>query len=101
MTASLPGTRGQVRTITAAEPRYRAGDYAAATDLLAPLTQLPCPDATALRITGLCRLRLGAVPEALDLLQHAHAPAPTDPWTSLHLGTGQGIIPPTASVISD
>jgi tetratricopeptide (TPR) repeat protein len=47
------------------------------------------PDAaTPLRLLGLCRLRLGATAEALDLLRRAHGLAPDDPHTALHLGFG-------------
>lgn len=69
-----------------AEAHYRAGDYAASAALLAPLASNNPP--TALRLLGLCRLRLGAPAEALDLLARAFDLAPEDPWTRLHYGVG-------------
>jgi Flp pilus assembly protein TadD len=74
--------------ISAAEARYRAGDYAGAVGLLAPLIDNGPPDPTVLRVMGLCRLRQGASAEALELLSRANALAPGDPWTRLHLGIG-------------
>lgn len=74
--------------ICTAEAAYRSGDYASAITLLAPLAANNLTDPTALRITGLCRLRQGAPAEALDFLARAHALAPDDLWTRLHLGIG-------------
>ncbi len=71
-------------TIQNAETLYRRGEYTAAAELLAPITT----DPSALRILGLCRLRLGAPTEALDLLSSAYTIAPGDPWTRLHYGIG-------------
>ena len=67
---------------------YRAGDYARAAAALAPLAEAVPPDPTALRLIGLCRLRLGEPTEALALLERAHSLAPQDPWTRFHLGIG-------------
>ena len=72
--------------IPKAEASYRAGDYAAAAALLAPLASQDSPPAVVLRVFGLCRLRLGAPLEALDLLARAHALTPDDPWSRLHYG---------------
>jgi tetratricopeptide (TPR) repeat protein len=71
-----------------AEARYRAGDYAASAALLAPLAEENPPPPSALRILGLCRLRLGAPAEALDLLARAFSLAPNDPWARLHYAIG-------------
>jgi Flp pilus assembly protein TadD len=59
-----------------AEAHYRAGDYAASAALLAPLAEENPPAPPALRILGLCRLRLGAPAEALDLLARAFSLGP-------------------------
>ena len=74
--------------IAEAEASYRAGNYAEAAEQLAPLAARTPPPPTALRLLGLCRLRMGAQAEALELLGRAHALAPEDPWASLHLGIG-------------
>ena len=74
--------------ILEAEDRYRAGDYGASVLALAPLVESPRPDARALCITGLCRLRQGDAGEALRLLHHAHRLAPLDASIRLHLGIG-------------
>jgi tetratricopeptide (TPR) repeat protein len=80
---------GPDRAIADAEARYRAADYAAAAACLVPPTAgAPPPSPSAVRLRGLCRLRLGATAEALDLLQHAFRLAPADPWAQLHLGIG-------------
>jgi len=78
--------------ISAAEACYRAGDYLGAIALLAPLNESDPPDAAALRIVGLCQLRLGAPAEALVLLRQAHRLAPDDPWTRLHMGIGLQVV---------
>jgi tetratricopeptide (TPR) repeat protein len=72
----------------AAEALYRAGDYAAAAALLEPLAIGDPPPHAALRILGLCRLRLGAPLQGLGLLERAHAQAPDDAWCRLHYGIG-------------
>jgi Flp pilus assembly protein TadD len=79
---------GPDQAIAAAEARYRAADYAAAAACLVPLAAGAAPPPSALRLLGLCRLRLGATQEALDLLHHAVRLAPADPWARLHLGIG-------------
>ncbi len=71
-----------------AEAYYRAGDYAASAALLAPLIDENPPPPSALRVLGLCRLRLGAPAEALDLLARAFSLAPNDPWARLHYAIG-------------
>jgi tetratricopeptide (TPR) repeat protein len=71
-----------------AEAHYRAGDYAASAALLAPLAEENPPPPSALRILGLCRLRLGTPAEALDLLTRAFSLAPNDPWARLHYAIG-------------
>jgi tetratricopeptide (TPR) repeat protein len=74
------------RIIAAAETSYRAGQYAAAAAGLAPLVRQDMPPANALRLLGLCRLRLGDKVEGLQMLQRARAIAPADPWVRLHCG---------------
>jgi tetratricopeptide (TPR) repeat protein len=75
-------------TIARAEADYRAGRYAQAATALAAAAASGPPDATALRILGLCRVRLGEVQPAVALLQAALHLAPADPWAQLHLGIG-------------
>jgi tetratricopeptide (TPR) repeat protein len=74
------------RIIADAEASYRAGEYAAAAAGLAQLARQDMPPANALRLLGLCRLRLGDKADGLQLLQRALAIAPTDPWVRLHCG---------------
>jgi Flp pilus assembly protein TadD len=71
-----------------ATAEYRAANYAQAATTLAPLAAAESQDATALRLLGLCRLRLGDPTEALALLERAHHLAPGDPWTRFHLAIG-------------
>jgi Flp pilus assembly protein TadD len=75
-------------TVAAAEARYRSGDYRGAAALLEPLTTGDAPVPAALRVFGLCRLRLGAAEEAVGLLGRAYGLAPQDPWVQLHYGIG-------------
>ena len=56
--------------------------------MLAPLAEENPPQPSALRILGLCRLRLGAPAEALDLLARAFSLASNDPWARLHYAIG-------------
>ena len=79
MTASL---------IAGAEESYRRGDYLGAAKMLEPAAAEDTPIPDVLRLLGLCRLRLGALDKALDLLARAHAAAPEDPWAKLHYGIG-------------
>jgi hypothetical protein len=46
-------------TLERAEELYRAGDYVAVAALLAPLEEMLEPEPSAVRIAGLCRLKLG------------------------------------------
>jgi Flp pilus assembly protein TadD len=71
-----------------AEASYRAGDYLAAADRLLPLVGEEPASAGALRLLGLCRLRLGAPAEALELLERAVRLAPADAIARLHHGLG-------------
>jgi Flp pilus assembly protein TadD len=73
--------------IADAEASYRAGDYEAAA-LLMPFAHLAQPNAAALRLLSMCRLRLDAREEALALLEQAVGLAPDDPWAQLHYGIG-------------
>ncbi len=81
-------------TLSQADPRtraaadYRKGNYARAAATLAPFAEATPPDPSAMRILGLCRLRLGATLDGLSLLERAHDLAPQDPWSQVHLGIG-------------
>ena len=74
--------------VQGAEALYRAGDYAAAAAGLEPLVSAASPLPAAVRILGLCRLRLGAVKDGVALLAQAYSMTPDDPWTILHYGIG-------------
>ena len=69
-----------------AEAHYRAGAYARAAALLAPLALCATPLPDVLRVFGLCRLKQGKPEEAIDLLARATTLAPGDPWCRLHYG---------------
>lgn len=71
-----------------AEALYREANYADAAIVLAPAAECEPPHAGALRLLGLCRLKLGAVGTALALLERARNLAPNDPWAALHFGIG-------------
>jgi tetratricopeptide (TPR) repeat protein len=71
-----------------AEAHYRSGQYAAAARLVEPLATRNSPSSSSLRVFGLCRLRMGATQEAVDLLARAYRLAPMDPWAQLHYGIG-------------
>jgi tetratricopeptide (TPR) repeat protein len=71
-----------------AEASYRSGDYEAAAERLLPFASGGSPSADSLRLLGLCRLRLGAPQEALELLAQAVQVDPADPWARLHYGIG-------------
>jgi Flp pilus assembly protein TadD len=65
------------------------GDYVAAAHRLSPLVSEKSPSAArSLRLLGLCRVRLGAPAEAIELLERALRLAPADPWARLHYGLG-------------
>jgi tetratricopeptide (TPR) repeat protein len=70
------------------EERYRNGAYVEAADIFENLLQAIPGDAGALRMLGLCRLRLGDREAALQLLGKAQALAPADPFAQLHYGLG-------------
>jgi tetratricopeptide (TPR) repeat protein len=72
--------------IEAAEALLRAGDAAAAAELLAPLAAAETVDA--LRLLALCQLRLNAPQLALELFGRAQKLAPRDPLVALHAGIG-------------
>ncbi len=71
-----------------AEELYRAADYAAAAAMLDAARAASPADATILRLLGLCRLRLGDVDRALDLLRRSAELAPSDTLAGLHYGIG-------------
>jgi Flp pilus assembly protein TadD len=81
-------TTGPERIIADAEASYRIGNYAAAAACLTTLAGQSQPPSASLRLLGLCRLRLGAPQQALDLLSRALDLAPADPWARLHHGIG-------------
>jgi Flp pilus assembly protein TadD len=70
------------------EERYQAGAWAEAAAIFAGVAEQDPEDSTALRLLGLCRLRLGDPAGALALLERAYALAPADPFAQLHLGLG-------------
>jgi Flp pilus assembly protein TadD len=74
--------------VATAEAHYRSRRFSKAMHLLKPLATNDSPSPSALRVYGLCRLRPGAVEEAVDLLEHAYRLAPTDAWVQLHYGIG-------------
>jgi tetratricopeptide (TPR) repeat protein len=74
--------------IAAAEARFRDGAIADAAAILTPLAAAASPDPDAVRLLGLCKLRLGAAPEGLELLTRARALAPNSAWARLHHGLG-------------
>jgi tetratricopeptide (TPR) repeat protein len=74
--------------IAVAEDSYRRGDYVGAANMLEPAAAGTTPLPDVLRLLGLCRLRMGAIEAALQLLARAHAEAPNDPWAKLHYGIG-------------
>jgi len=82
------GQPAPVEPCDSAASHYRAGRFAKAAAVLAPLAAAVPPNATAVRLLGLCRLRLGDPRQALILLQQALNLAPHDPWAQLHLGLG-------------
>jgi tetratricopeptide (TPR) repeat protein len=80
----LTDTDGAIRL---GEARYRTGTWAEAAAIFARIEQDP-EHSPALRLLGLCRLRLGEPAGALALLERAYALAPADPFAQLHLGLG-------------
>ena len=70
------------------EAHYRTGAYAEAEAVFQHLLKRDAKDASALRMLGLCRLRLGHPAEGLDLLDRARILAPDDPFAQLHYGLG-------------
>jgi tetratricopeptide (TPR) repeat protein len=76
---------GEMAGLQEAQTLYRSGDLAAAVERIAPIVERQPDWAVAVRILGLCRLKLGDVGAALALLQRAAALAPGDPWAQVHL----------------
>ncbi len=74
--------------IALGEARYRAGAYGEAAAIFSRIGEHMPAHAGALRLLGLCRLRLGEPDAALDLLGRALALAPADPFAQLHFGLG-------------
>ncbi|MBV9828013.1 MAG: sulfotransferase [Alphaproteobacteria bacterium] len=70
------------------EARYGAGAYAEAGEVFSKIVSKRPDNATALRMLGLCQLRLGDHDKALALLRRASALAPDDPHARLHFGLG-------------
>jgi tetratricopeptide (TPR) repeat protein len=85
----MTDTDGAIRL---GEARYRAGTWAEAAAILARIEQDP-KHSPALRLLGLCRLRLSEPAGALALLERAYALAPADPFVQLHLGLGLHALP--------
>jgi tetratricopeptide (TPR) repeat protein len=70
------------------EASYRAGAWDEAAAIFTRVAEQDPEHSAALRLLGLCRLRLGDQAGALALLERAYALAPTDPFAQLHLGLG-------------
>jgi Flp pilus assembly protein TadD len=70
------------------EARYRAGAYGEAALIFSRICAANPGDSGAMRLLGLCRLRLGDPSGALTLLEKAHRIAPADPYCQLHYGLG-------------
>lgn len=68
--------------------RYHAAAYAAAESIFAELSATRESDASAFRMLGLSRLRIGKREQALEALEAAFRLAPTDPYVQLHYGLG-------------
>src|SRR5271166_32416 len=67
---------------------YQTRAYQAAADIFARVVERDSDNAQAVRMLGLCRLRLGDVGQAGTLLARAFALAPDDPESRLHHGIG-------------
>jgi tetratricopeptide (TPR) repeat protein len=74
--------------LAAGEARYRGREYAEAAAIFARLCEADPDDGVAIRMLGMCRLRLGQTAEALRLLEKAQSLAPNDPFARLHYGLG-------------
>jgi predicted Zn-dependent protease len=70
------------------EERYRAAAYGESAEIFARLCEASPDDADAIRMLGLCRLRLGDPAGALNLLDRARGLAPDNPYAQLHYGLG-------------
>lgn len=77
-----------METQSQGEAQYRAGRYAEAAAIFDSLRQAEPDNSHAIRLLGLCKIKLGDIPAALDLLAKAHALAPNDPYARLHYGLG-------------
>ena len=67
---------------------YRAGAYTEAAELFTALVAAQPDDAAALRLLGLCRVRLGDPAAGVTLLARAVTLAPGDAEALLHYGVG-------------
>ncbi|MGC2413937.1 MAG: tetratricopeptide repeat protein, partial [Stellaceae bacterium] len=74
--------------IALGEARYRAGAYGEAAAIFSRIREQMPDHPDALRLLGLCRLRLGEPAAGLELLGKARALAPADPFAQLHYGLG-------------
>lgn len=75
-------------TLVLGEARYRAGAYVEAAGIFGQVCAAAPECAAAIRLLGLCRLRLGEPVAGLELLARARQLAPDDPYTQLHYGLG-------------
>ena len=73
--------------IALGEARYRAGAYGEAAAIFAQVNEQSPSFPTALRLLGLCRLRLGNRPRLLSC-STARDLTPNDPFAQLHYGLG-------------
>jgi tetratricopeptide (TPR) repeat protein len=71
-----------------AETNYKAGAYAEAAAILGQINDNSPLWPTAIRLLGLCQLRLGDAGRALALLEQARSLTPADPLAQLHYGLG-------------
>jgi len=70
------------------EACYRAGRYGEAASIFVRINEQMPGHSDALRLLGLCRLRQGDPPAALELLGQARALAPGNAYAQLHYGLG-------------
>jgi len=70
------------------EARYRAGAFAEAAIAFRQICEAAPDSADAIRMLGLCELKLGRAAIGLELLTKARDLVPADPFAQLHYGLG-------------
>ena len=83
-----PARSAGEEAIAAGEGRYRAGAYSEAAAIFTQVNEQSPSFPAALRLLGLCKLKLGEPSGALVLLNRARGLAPDDPFAQLHYGLG-------------